>query len=72
MTRGGRRKGAGRKPMSDKKRAYSTKLRPDHIEWLKANKPAGKHIEIALDEYISRLLKTDTEVLEFPTKKKQG
>ena len=57
MTRGGRRKGAGRKPAPDKKIKYSTRLRPDHIEWLKDNKPAARHIEKALDEYI-KLAKT--------------
>ena len=45
MTRGGQRKGAGRKPSPDKKKGYSTKLRSDQIEWLKANKPAAQHIE---------------------------
>ena len=54
MTRGGQRKGAGRKPSPDKKKGYSTKLRSDQIEWLKANKPAAQHIEKALDEYIKQ------------------
>ena len=52
LKRGGKRKGAGRKPSPNKKKSYSTKLRPDLIEWLRENKPAAKHIESALDGYI--------------------
>lgn len=51
MTRGGKRKGAGRKPIPNKKQSYSTKLRPDLIAWLRAQKNAAKIIEGALDEY---------------------
>lgn len=50
MTSGGKRKGAGRKPSPNKKIQYSTRLRPDQIEWLK-KKNASKTIEDALDKF---------------------
>ena len=52
MTRGGKRKGAGRKPMPDKKQTYATRLRPDQIAWLRSQKNAAKEIETALDRHI--------------------
>lgn len=52
MPRGGKRKGAGRKPVANKKKRYSTRLRPDQIKWLK-NKNASKTIENALDRIMA-------------------
>ena len=52
MTRGGKRKGAGRKPSPDKKQTYSTRLRPDQILWLRGHDNAAKEIETALDKHI--------------------
>jgi len=53
MTRGGKRKGAGRKPKADKKISYATKLRPDIVGWLKAQENQALEIETALDNHIS-------------------
>jgi len=49
MPRGGKRKGAGRKPSLIKKQRYGTRLRQDQIKWLKDQKNAAKEIEKALD-----------------------
>jgi hypothetical protein len=54
--RGGKRKGSGRKKSPDSKMQYSTRLRPDLIEWLK-NRNAAREIEAALDDRIKSFLK---------------
>ena len=53
---GGKRKGAGRKPIPEhlKKKTYSTRIRYDQIEWIK-RKPHGwfaKWLEKAIDTKI--------------------
>jgi hypothetical protein len=55
MVSGGIRSGAGRKPIKWKKLPYSTKLRPDHIKWLRKQPNAAKAIEVAIDLYIERM-----------------
>jgi len=53
---GGAREGAGRPaiPQKDKKKTYSTKLRPDHIEWLRSHKqPAAQILERLIQEEIN-------------------
>jgi hypothetical protein len=53
---GGRRAGAGRKsiPANDKKQAYTTKLRPDQIGWLRTQYKAASLIEQLIDEAMER------------------
>lgn len=46
---GGNRPGSGRKPKPDKKITYSTKLRPDQVSWLRAQKNAAKALEYLID-----------------------
>ena len=48
-THGGRRPGSGRKIKTDKKKAYTTKLRPDQIEWLRSQKNAARTLEDLID-----------------------
>lgn len=50
MTRGGKRKGAGRKPSPNKKVSYATKLRQDQIEFLRSLKNAAKWLEDMIDK----------------------
>jgi hypothetical protein len=52
--RGGARQGSGRKPLPDeqKKQTYSTKLRPDQIEWLRSQKKAASILERLIDNKI--------------------
>ena len=55
MTRGGKRKGAGRKPSPNKKVKKSITIRPDQLEWITSDgRTASKEIEIALDKHIKR------------------
>lgn len=54
MSRGGKRFGSGRPIDPNKKQPYSTRIRPDLIEWLKGQKNATKEIETALDNHISK------------------
>ena len=53
LGRGGKRKGAGRKPLPNKKIKKTITLRPDHVAWLKG-KNTSREIEIALDKYIEQ------------------
>jgi len=48
-THGGKRPGSGRKPKTDKKKMYATKLRPDQIEWLRSQENAARTIEKLID-----------------------
>lgn len=48
--RGGKRKGAGRKPSPNKKQNYTTKLYPEKIEFLQDLKNAAKWLDEAIDE----------------------
>jgi len=50
MTRGGLRKGAGRKPSPNKKQNYTTKLYPEKIEFLQGLKNAAKWLDEAITE----------------------
>ena len=50
MTRGGKRKGAGRKPSPNKKQSYTTRFYPEQIEFLKGLKNAAKWLNEAIDE----------------------
>jgi len=51
MPRGGKRKGAGRKPTPNtKKKAYGAKLYPEKIEFLRSLKNASKWLDEAIDE----------------------
>ena len=52
MPRGGKREGAGRKKNPDKKKNYTTKLRPDQILWLQAQKNASKALSDAINKLI--------------------
>ena len=53
MTRGGKRKGAGRKPSPNKKVKKSITIRPDQFEWITSDgRKASKEIEKALDKHI--------------------
>ena len=54
MPSGGKREGAGRKSDPNKKVRYTTRLRPDQIAWLQAQKNAAKYIEDAIYEKIER------------------
>ena len=49
--RGGKREGSGRPIVIDKKQAYTIRLRPDQVEWLKKQKRgvAAKIFEDAVD-----------------------
>lgn len=49
MTRGGKRKGAGRKPSPNKKQNYTTKLYPEKIEFLQSLRNAAKWLDQAID-----------------------
>ena len=54
---GGKREGAGRPKGSikkNKKISYATKLRPDQVTWLKAQKNQAREIETALDRHIEK------------------
>lgn len=59
MPKGGSRQGSGRKPLPDeqKKQTYSTKLRPDQIEWLKSKKKAAAILEKLIDNQIKKEIK---------------
>ncbi len=47
--KGGNRKGAGRKSRPDSKKRYTTRLRPDQIEFLRGLKNAAKWLENLID-----------------------
>lgn len=51
---GGTRPGAGRPGKSNKKTTYSTKLRPDHIAFLRSLDNAGAWLETLIDGGISQ------------------
>jgi len=57
MTRGGVRTGSGRHPVpdSEKKTTYTTKLRPDQIEWLRSQYKAAAILERLIDNEMQRL-----------------
>jgi len=48
MPSGGKRKGSGRKKNPDKKKNYTTKLRPDQILWLQEQENASEILDIAI------------------------
>lgn len=48
-THGGSRPGSGRKANPNKKVAYTTKLRPDQVEWLRSLKNAASTLEKLID-----------------------
>jgi hypothetical protein len=52
MNRGGKRKGAGRKPAPEgaRKLAYNTKLAPDLIDYLRSLNNAAEAIDLAIRE----------------------
>jgi hypothetical protein len=56
MTRGGKRPGAGRPigtTAKNKKISYTTRLRPDQIDWLRQQKNASGVLEKILDRAIN-------------------
>ena len=50
MTRGGKRKGAGRKPSPNKKQPYATRLCTEKISFLRSLKNAAKWLDEAITE----------------------
>ena len=56
MSRGGKRKGAGRPADPDKKVMFSTRIRPDLLKWLQAQENQAREIEDALDAHITIIL----------------
>jgi len=64
MPRGGKRKGAGRKPAPNKKKSYATKLYPEKIEFLKGFKNASKWLDEAIDFKRDAELHGQSEVIE--------
>ena len=48
--RGGKRKGAGRKPSPNSKQSYATKFYPEKIEFLRGLKNAAKWLDEAIIE----------------------
>ena len=57
MPRGGKRKGAGRKPALNKKKQYATRLLPATIKFLKTLDNAAAWLEAAIQEKRDRELK---------------
>lgn len=53
-THGGHRSGAGRPKKPGKKITYATKLRPDHVYWLREQNNAARVLEILIDLAMGR------------------
>ena len=63
MTRGGKRKGAGRHQAANKKTRYTVRFRPEQIKWMRDNiKARGKNafIREAVDEKIERIMDNES------------